>query len=85
MAIERLFLAKMKFAKIEFADDDDAARALHGIMQRGQLTGLRDGSFIVPAPALDWLKEQRIPHKLVQMLNYDGVVQALRSHLAHPV
>jgi hypothetical protein len=74
----------MKFAKVEFASDDDAAKALHGIMQRGRITGLRDGSFIVPAPALDWLNEQRIPFKLVQMLNHDDVVQTLRDHLAHP-
>lgn len=75
----------MKFAKVEFASDEDAAKALHGIMQRGQITGLRDGSFIVPAPALDWLKEQQIPYQLLQMLNQDDVVQTLRSHLAHPV
>jgi len=75
----------MKFAKVEFASDDDAAKALHGIMQRGRITGLRDGSFIVPTPALDWLNEQGIPFKLVQRLNHDDVVQTLRDHLAHPV
>lgn len=75
----------MKFAKVEFASDDDAARALHGIMQRGRITGLRDGTFIVPAPALDWLNENRIPYKVVQMLNQDDVVQTLRSFLAQPV
>ena len=75
----------MKFAKVEFASDDDAAKALHGIMQRGRITGLRDGSFIVPAPALEWLNEQGIPFRLVQRLNHDDVVQTLRDHLAHPV
>lgn len=75
----------MKFAKVEFASDDDAAKALHGIMQRGRITGLRDGSFIIPAPALVWLNEQGIPFKLVQRLNHDDVVQTLRDPLAHPV
>jgi hypothetical protein len=64
----------MKFAKVEFASDSDAARALHGIMQRGKITGLRDGSFIVSSPALDWLNEPGIPFKLVQMLNQDDDV-----------
>ena len=75
----------MKFAKVEFTTDEHAARALHGIMQRGRITGLRDGTFIVPAPALEWLKEQQIPYKVVQTLNHDDVVHTLRDHLAHPV
>ena len=73
----------MKFARVEFASDEDAA--LHGIMQRGRITGLRDGSFIVPAPALDWLNEQRIAYKVVQLLNQDDVLQTLRDYLTHPV
>ena len=75
----------MKFARVEFASDEDAAKALHGIMQRGRITGLRDGSFIVPALALDWLNEQRIAYKVVQLLNQDDVLQTLRDYLAHPV
>ena len=75
----------MQFAKVEFASDDAAAKALHGIMQRGQITGLRDGTFIVPAPALAWLDEQGIPYKVVAKLNQGDVVQTLRDHLAHPV
>jgi len=75
----------MKFAKVEFGSDADAAKALHGIMQRGRITGLRDGTFIVPEPALAWLDSQQIPYKVVQHLNQDDVVQTLRDHLAHPV
>jgi len=75
----------VKFAKVEFDSELDAAKALHGIMQRGRITGLRDGTFIVPSPALDWLKEQKIAYKLVKTLNHDDVVQTLRDHLTHPV
>jgi len=75
----------MKFARVEFVSDEDAAKALHGIMQRGRMTGLKDGSFIVPAPALDWLNEERIAYKVVQMLNQDDVLQTLRDYLAHPI
>jgi len=75
----------MRFAKIEFASEADAAKALYGLMQRGKVTVLRDQSFIVPAPALNWLDEEEIPFKLVQQLNQDDVVQTLRDHLAHPV
>ena len=75
----------MKFAKVQFASDADAAKALHGIMQRGRITGLRDGSFIVPAPALDWLTENNISYQLVETLNQDDVLQAIRDNLAHTV
>ena len=75
----------MKFAKIEFGSETDAAKALHGLMQRGKITVLRDHSFIVPMPALDWLKAENIPFKLLANLNHDHVVQTLRDHLAHAV
>jgi hypothetical protein len=75
----------VKFAKVQFASDADAAKALHGIMQRGRITGLRDGSFIVPAPALDWLTENNIVFRVVERLNQDDVLQAIRDNLAHPV
>ncbi len=75
----------MKFAKIEFASETDAAKALHGLMQRGKITVLRDHSFIVPAPALDWLNAEGISFKLLENLNQDHVVQTLRDHLAHAV
>ncbi len=75
----------MKFARIEFASEDHAAKALHGMMLRGKVSVLRDHSLIVPAPALEWLGEERIPFKLIQMLNPDDVVQARRDSVAHPV
>jgi hypothetical protein len=75
----------MKFAKVEFSSDGDAARALHGLMQRGRITGLRDGTFIVPSPALDWLTAEGIPYRLLETLNQDDVIQTIRDHTAHPV
>ena len=75
----------MKFAKVEFALESDAARALHGIMQKGRITGLRDGSFIIPSLALTWLTQNQIPYRLIQTLNQDDVLQALRDNLADPV
>ena len=74
----------MKFAKIEFEDREDAARALVGMAQRGRVIGLRDHAFVVPEPALDWLAEHSLPYKFVEWLNQDDVVQALRNNLAHP-
>ena len=74
----------MSYAKIEFASDGDAAKALHGVMQRGRITGLRDGSFLVPSAALSWLASEKIHFKLLQSLNQDDVVQTLRDHLTHP-
>src|ERR1041385_4142333 len=57
-------VAAMKFAKIHFADEKLAARALLGLAQRGRVVGLRDHTFIVPAPALEWLTESSLPYEL---------------------
>ncbi len=75
----------MKFAKIEFPSESAAAKGLCGIMRRGRITGLRDGTFIVPDPALAWLDTEGIPYKIVQKLNHDDVIQTLRGSLAHAV
>ena len=75
----------MKFAKIEFESESDAAKALYGLMQRGKVTVLRDHSFIVPLPALDWLTGEKISFRLLEHLNQDHVIQTLRDHLACPV
>lgn len=74
----------MKFAKVEFPSEADAGTALVGLMRRGRVTCLRDGTFILPMPALKWLEEKNIPHKVLQELNQDDVTQALRDLLAHP-
>ena len=75
----------MKFAKIQFDSRDTSAKALHGMMQRGRIVGLRDLIVIVPAQALDWLTSEKLPYTLVEMMNQDDVVQTLRNNLAHPV
>src|ERR1044071_2293861 len=59
-------VAAMKFAKIHFADEKLAARALVGLAQRGRVVGLRDHTFIVPAPALEWLTENLLPYALIE-------------------
>ncbi len=75
----------MKFAKIQFESRDVCAKALHGMMQRGKIVGLRDQVFIVPVQALDWLVSEQLPYKLIEMMNQDDVVQTLRNNLAQPV
>ena len=55
----------MKYAKIQFEDDQVAAKALVGMAQRGRVVGLRDHLFIVPEPALNWLTENSLPYKLI--------------------
>ena len=75
----------MKFAKIKFVSRDVSATALHGLMQRGRVTVLRDQVFIVPAPALEWLASEQLPYALLQTMNQHDVVQTLRDNLASPV
>ena len=75
----------MRFAKIKFETQEDCARALHGLMQRGKVIALRNQTYLVPPPALDWLTSQQIPHHVVEWLNQDDVVQTLRNPVAHAV
>ena len=75
----------MKFAKIQFETREARVQAVHGLMKRAKVVALRDGVFIVPEPALDWLTSQQIPYTLLQPLDQDDVLQTLRNTLAHSV
>ena len=75
----------MKFAKVRFESDDACAKALAGLASRMRITVLRDETFIVPEPGVEWLTSAELPYQLVQWMNQDDVVQALRDNLAHPV
>ena len=65
----------MKFAKVHFPSRDVSAQALHGLMQRGKIIGLRNRTFIVPEPALAWLDSEKLPYELVAHMNHDDVGQ----------
>jgi len=54
-------------------------------MHRAKVVVLREGVFIVPEPALEGLTAQGVSYTLLQWLNQDDVLQALRNTLAHPV
>ncbi len=75
----------MKLAKIRFESDETCARALKGLASRMRVTVLADESFIVPQSGLDWLESEGLPFQLVEWMNQDDVLQALRDNLAHPV
>ena len=85
MRWHRVDFTSMKFVKVEFPSEEQAGAALVGLMRRGKVTCLRDGTFILPLPALKWLEENRIAHSVLQELNQDDVTQTLRDLLAHPV
>ena len=75
----------MKFAKVRFASDDACARALKGLASRMRITVLADESFIVPEAGIQWLTSEKLPFQIIEWVNQDYVVQALRDNLAHPV
>jgi hypothetical protein len=75
----------MKFAKVRFESDNACAKALKGLATRMRVTVLRDESFIVPEAGLEWLRSEGLSYQLVEWMNQDDVVQALRDNLAHPV
>jgi hypothetical protein len=54
-------------------------------MHRAKVVALKGGIFIVPDLALDWLNTQKIAYTLLEKVNQDDVIQALRNTVAHPV
>jgi hypothetical protein len=81
----RQYRRNVKFAKIQFENRATAAKALVGVAKQGRIVGLREGVFIVPEPALEWLRENSYRYELLEWLNQDDLVQTLRNNLAHPV
>ena len=75
----------MKFAKVRFESDDICAKALKGLASRMRISVLRDESFIIPEPGLEWLRSEGLSHQVLQWMNQDDVIQTLRDNLAHPV
>ena len=75
----------MKFARIRFQSREEEAKAFHGMIQHGRIISLRDDEFIVPAPALDWLKNQNFTPSILAWLNQDDVIQTVRDSATHPV
>ena len=75
----------MKFAKVRFDSENACARALKGLAMRMRITVLADESFIVPEAGIEWLRAEGLPFQLVEWVNQDYVLQALRDNLTHPV
>jgi len=77
-------LRRMRFAKVEFPTEQDAANALCGLMLRGRVTCLRGGVMLVPEPALEWLASETIPHRVLGMLHWDQFVVLYKTQLGLP-
>jgi len=50
-----------------------------------RVTVLADESFIVPEAGVEWLKAEGLTFRILEWVNQDNVIQALRDNLAHPV
>ena len=75
----------MKFAKIRFETRAERVRAVEALMNRAKVVALKGGIFIVPDLALEWLNAERIGYTLLEKVNQDDVIQALRNTVARPV
>ena len=75
----------MKFAKISFDSEEATAKAYYEMAKRGKVLSLAQDQFIIPEPALVWLREQGFAPTVHEWLNQDDVVQTLRNTLTHPV
>jgi len=75
----------VKLAKIRFESDAACARALKGLASRMRITVLADESFIVPEAGVEWLRAEGLAFQILEWVNQDNVIQALRDNLANPV
>jgi hypothetical protein len=50
-----------------------------------RITVLVNESFIVPEAGLEWLRAEGLTFQILEWVNQDNVIQALRDNLAHPV
>ena len=75
----------MKLAKVRFESDAICARALKGLASRMRITVMADESFIVPEAGVEWLRAEGLAFQILEWVNQDNVIQALRDNLAHPV
>ena len=75
----------MKLAKVKFESDAICARALKELASRMRITVLADESFIVPEAGVEWLRAEGLAFRILDWVNQDNVIQALRDNLAHPV
>ena len=75
----------MKYAKIKFDSDEVCADTIHEISRQHEVTMLRGDFFIVPEPAVAWMNTRNISYELVEWMNRNDVVQALRDTLTHQV
>jgi hypothetical protein len=71
----------VKFAKIRFETDEACARALKGLSMRMRITVLADETFIVPEAGIQWLKSEGVSFQLLEWVNQNYVVRALRDKL----
>ena len=75
----------MKFAKIRFETRAERVRVVEALMHWAKVVALKGGIFIVPDLALEWLNTQKIAYTLLEKVNQDDVIQALRNTVAHTV
>jgi hypothetical protein len=75
----------MKYARISFPSRDLAVQAYHELARRGRVVSLQDRQFIVPEPAVKFLEEKGLAHKVHEWLHEDNVTQTLRNSAPHPV
>ncbi len=75
----------MRYARISFPSRDVAVRAYSELARRGRVVSLAGGQFIVPEPALEFLRTQGLDHENHEWLHEDQVTQTLRNPAPHPV
>jgi hypothetical protein len=75
----------VKLAKVRFESDAICARALKGLASQMRITVMSDESFIVPEAGVEWLRAEGLAFQILEWVNQDNVIQALRDNLAHPV
>ena len=73
----------MKFARIRFKSRDGAVKAYYALARRSKVISLPQDQFIVAQPALEWLEKEHFSPTVLEWLNQDEVLQAIRNPAAH--
>lgn len=75
----------MQYVKIKFLYPGEEAKAFLHLVRLSKVVALKDGEtevFIVPRKSLAVLDQKELAYEVMGEMEYDGVLQALRSPLA---
>jgi hypothetical protein len=72
----------MQYIKIQVPDKAESATAMMELSRRGRIDCYADGVYMVPEPALDFLRQLGITYRELERGGFDYAEKTLRDTLA---